>query len=155
MIDGVVVRELKPIPDERGWLMELMRSDWEVFEKFGQAYLTTLYPDVVKAWHYHRKQTDNVVCLKGMLKLALYDSRRSSPTYKQVSELFMGDRKPLLVKIPPLVYHGFKSMGRETAYVINFPTELYNYTEPDELRLPADTKQIPYDWGLAPGLKHG
>jgi len=31
MIDGVVLRELKSIPDERGWLMELMRSDWDVF----------------------------------------------------------------------------------------------------------------------------
>jgi len=52
MIEGVIIRELKPIPDERGWLMELMRSDWEVFERFGQVYLTTLYPRVVKAWHY-------------------------------------------------------------------------------------------------------
>lgn len=155
MIDGVVLRELKPIPDERGWLMELMRSDWETFEKFGQVYLTTVYPGVVKAWHYHKKQTDNMICVKGMLKLALYDSRKLSSTYKQVQEVFSGDRKPLLAKIPPLVYHGFKGIGEETAYVINVPTELYNYKEPDEFRLPPDTKQIPYDWGLMPGLKHG
>ena len=155
MIDGVVLRELKPIPDERGWLMELMRSDWDVFEKFGQVYLTTVYPGVVKAWHYHKKQTDHVIRIKGMLKLALYDSRKSSSTYKQITEVFFGDRKPLLVKIPPLVYHGFKVIGGETAYVINVPTELYNYNDHDEFRLPPDTKQIPYDWGLTPGLKHG
>ena len=52
MIDGVVVRELKLIPDKRGWLTELLRSDWELFERFGHVYLTTVYPDVVKAWHY-------------------------------------------------------------------------------------------------------
>jgi dTDP-4-dehydrorhamnose 3,5-epimerase-like enzyme len=46
MIDGVAFRELKPIPDERGLLMELMRSDWGIFEKFGQVYLTTVYPGV-------------------------------------------------------------------------------------------------------------
>jgi len=155
MIDGVVLRELKPIPDERGWLMELMRSDWDVFEKFGQAYLTTVYPGVVKAWHYHKKQTDHMVCVRGMVKLTLYDSRKSSATYKQIEEVFAGERKPLLVRIPPLVYHGFKAIGAEIAYVINMPTELYNYKEPDEFRLPPDTKQIPYDWGLAPGLKHG
>ena len=155
MIEGVVLRELKPFADERGWLMELMRSDWDVFEKFGQVYLTTVYPGVVKAWHYHKKQTDHMICIKGMLKLALYDSRKSSKTYKQLAEVFFGDRKPLLVKIPPLVYHGFKAVGRETAYAVNVPTELYNYKEPDEFRLPPDTKQIPYDWGLAPGLKHG
>ena len=155
MIDGVVLRELKPIPDERGWLMELMRSDWDLFEKFGQVYLTTVYPGVVKAWHYHKKQTDNMICIKGMLKLVLYDSRKSSSTYKEVNEIFFGEQKPLLVKIPPLVYHGFKAIGGETAYDINVPTQPYNYKEPDEFRLPPDTKQIPYDWGLAPGLKHG
>jgi len=155
MIDGVVLRELKPIPDERGWLMELMRSDWEQFERFGQVYLTTIYPGVAKAWHYHKKQTDNMICIKGMLKLVLYDSRKDSRSHKQIEEIFTGDRRPLLVKIPPLVYHGFKAIGEETAYVINVPTELYSYKEPDELRLPPDTKQIPYDWGLAPGLKHG
>ena len=155
MIDGVVVRELKLLADERGWLVELLRSDWDVFEKFGQVYLTTVYPGVVKAWHYHKRQTDHMVCVKGMLKLVLYDSRKSSPTFKQIHEVFAGERSPLLVKIPPLVYHGFKAIGGETAYVINVPTETYNYKAPDEFRLPPDTKQIPYDWGLAPGLKHG
>ena len=135
--------------------MELMRSDWDLFEKFGQVYLTTVYPGVVKAWHYHKKQTDNMICIKGMLKLVLYDSRKTSSTYKEVNEVFFGEQKPLLVKIPPLVYHGFKAIGGETAYDINVPTQPYNYKAPDEFRLPPDTKQIPYDWGLAPGLKHG
>ena len=155
MIEGVRTKNLKVVPDERGWLMELMRSDWDVFEKFGQVYLTTMYPGVVKAWHYHKKQTDHMICIKGMLKLVLYDARKSSSTYKEVNEIFFGERKPLLVKIPPLIYHGFKAIGGETAYDINVPTQPYNYKEPDEFRLPPDTKQIPYDWGLAPGLKHG
>ncbi len=155
MIDGVVIRQLRQLVDERGWLVELMRSDWDLFEKFGQVYVTTVYPGVVKAWHYHKKQTDNMACIKGLLKLTLYDSRKSSATYKEISEIFMGDRNPLLVKIPTLVYHGFKALGEDTAFVINIPTELYNYEKPDEFRLPPDTTQIEYDWGLAPGLKHG
>jgi len=155
LIDGVVIRQLRQLVDERGWLVELMRSDWDLFEKFGQVYVTTVYPGVVKAWHYHKKQTDNMACIKGLLKLTLYDSRKSSATYKEISEIFMGDRNPLLVKIPTLVYHGFKALGEDTAFVINIPTELYNYEKPDEFRLPPDTTQIEYDWGLAPGLKHG
>jgi len=135
--------------------MELVRSDWEIFEKFGQVYLTTVHPGVVKAWHYHKKQTDNLVCVKGLLRLALYDSRETSRTYKQIVEILTGDQKPILAKIPPLVYHGFKGIGNETAYVINVPTELYDYEKPDEFRLAPDTKQIQYDWGLTPGLKHG
>lgn len=155
LIEGVKVRELNPIHDERGWLMEILRSDWEEFEKFGQVYLTTAYPSVVKAWHMHKKQTDNFTCIYGMMKVALYDSRTDSPTYKKINEFFIGELNPLLVSVPPFVYHGFKAIGSEPAYFVNVPTQLYNYKEPDEYRLPPDTKEIPYDWILEPGKKHG
>ncbi|MCJ7653093.1 MAG: WxcM-like domain-containing protein, partial [Actinobacteria bacterium] len=74
-IDGVAIKQLRVIPDERGHLMEMLRSDDEVFERFGQSYVTTTYPGVVKAWHMHSKQDDNIVCVHGMIKLALYDNR--------------------------------------------------------------------------------
>ena len=108
MIDGVKVRRLRFIPDERGFLMEMLRSDWEEYERFGQVYVTAAYPGVVKAWHYHKKQTDHFVCIHGMAKVALYDGREDSPTYREVVEFFVGRLNPCLIKIPPLVMHGFK-----------------------------------------------
>jgi dTDP-4-dehydrorhamnose 3,5-epimerase len=151
LIDGVVVKPLRVIPDERGFLMEMLRSDDEVFEKFGQAYITACYPGVVKGWHYHKKQTDHFVCVKGMAKVVLFDGREDSPTYRQVQEFFIGERNPVLLKIPRMVMHGFKAVGTEMAMIINFPTELYNYKEPDEYRIPWDSKDIPYDWSLHNG----
>lgn len=146
MIEGVRIRKLKPIPDERGYLMEILRSDWEEFEEFGQVYVTAAYPGAVKAWHYHRLQTDHFICLQGMAKVVLYDGREDSPTYRQIDEFFIGHLNPLLVKIPPLVMHGFKGLGPGMTLMVNVPTELYNYQEPDEYRLPPDTDQIPYNW---------
>jgi len=155
MIEGVKIKELKVISDERGWLTEILRCDDDIFEKFGQVYFTTAYPGVVKAWHLHKKQTDNFTCIHGMMKVALYDSRKDSPTYGEINEFFIGERNPLLISVPPLVYHGFKTIGTRTAYFLSVPTESYNYKEPDEYRLPADTNEIPYDWILEPGKKHG
>ena len=155
MIEGVKVKKLNPIPDERGWLMEILRCDDEIFEKFGQVYITTAYPGVVKAWHCHKFQTDNFTCIKGMMKVALYDARENSKTYREINEFFIGEKNPLLIKVPPMVYHGFKAIGDETAYFLNIPTLPYNRKEPDEYRLPPDTKEIPYDWILTPGKKHG
>lgn len=155
MIDGVGTKILKMVPDERGWLMEILRCDDEIFKSFGQVYVTTAYPGVVKAWHYHRKQTDNFTCIKGMMKVALYDGRNGSRTYGEVNEFFVGERNPLLISVPPLIYHGFKAIGDETAYFINIPTRAYDYEEPDEYRLPPDTDMIPYNWILTPGKKHG
>ncbi|GFP19250.1 dTDP-4-dehydrorhamnose 3,5-epimerase [Candidatus Hakubella thermalkaliphila] len=151
MIDGVKIKKLRVIPDERGFLMEMLRSDDEIFEKFGQVYVTAGYPGVVKGWHYHRKQTDYFTVVKGMAKVVLYDGREGSPTHGEINEFFMGDMNQILLKIPPLVMHGFKALGTEPAYVINCPTEVYNYEQPDEYRLPYDTIEIPYDWGIKMG----
>lgn len=155
MIKGVIIKVLKQIPDERGWLTEILRNDWEHFKGFGQAYITAAYPHVVKAWHMHKKQTDDLTCIKGMVNLVLYDDRKSSQTKSEINEFIMGDKNPLLVQIPPRVWHGFKTISEEHALLLNVPTEVYNYNEPDEHRLPANTERIPYDWKLAPWLKHG
>ncbi|MCZ7397253.1 MAG: dTDP-4-dehydrorhamnose 3,5-epimerase family protein [Candidatus Methanoperedens sp.] len=131
-IDGVVIKNLKVIPDERGWLMEILRCDDEIFTKFGQVYMSTAYPGVVKGWHYHKKQTDNFTCVHGMMKVVLYDSRKESQTFKTLMELFVGEKNPILISVPPEVYHGFKGIGTETAYFLSIPTLPYNYEEPDE-----------------------
>jgi dTDP-4-dehydrorhamnose 3,5-epimerase len=146
MIEGVKVKELKVIPDERGRLMEILRSDDAIFEKFGQVYMTTAKPGVVKAWHYHKLQTDSFTCVSGRIKLALYDARENSPTFKQIQDFTLDLENPRLVQIPPDVYHGFKCIGTEEAIVINTITLPYNHASPDEYRVDAYDNNIPYDW---------
>ena len=146
LIDGVKIKKLKVIPDERGRLMEMLRCDDDLFIKFGQAYITTAYPGVVKGWHYHKKQTDNFAVVKGMMKVVLYDGREDSPTKGEVNEFFMGVHNPMLLQIPTYVYHGFKCISEEEAMVVNCPTEPYNYSEPDEFRVHPHENDIPYDW---------
>ncbi len=146
MIDGVVTKQLKFIPDERGRLMEILRRDEDLFVQFGQVYLTTTYPQVVKAWHYHKKQDDFIVCVKGSLKLVLYDDREGSPSCGQVQEFFIGDHNPMMVKVPKKVYHGWKCVGQEEALVINIPTEPYDRNAPDEFRMDPHVNEIPYKW---------
>jgi dTDP-4-dehydrorhamnose 3,5-epimerase len=151
MIHDVKTKKLRVIPDERGRLMEMLRSDDELFIRFGQAYMTTAYPGVVKAWHYHKKQVDHFVCVKGMMKVVLYDGRSESPSHKEIDEFFIGEHNPLLLQIPPYVFHGFKCISEQEAVVINLPTEIYDYKEPDEYRLPAHGSEIPYDWARKDG----
>jgi len=148
MIDGVRVKVLQVIPDERGRLMEILRADDEVFQQFGQVYMTTAYPGVVKGWHYHKKQADNFAVVKGVIKLVLCDRRESSPTRGEVNEFFLGEHNPQLVQIPPLVLHGFKCTGPEEAIVINCPTEVYNHQDPDEFRIDPASGEVPYDWAI-------
>jgi len=151
LILGVKKRSLFSIADERGRLTELLRSDWPEFIKFGQVYMTAAYPSVVKAWHYHENQIDNFVCVKGMIKLVLYDGRKNSKSFRTINEFFIGDYHSMLIQIPAGIYHGFKCISDGEALVINVPTAKYNSDNPDEFRLPAHTKKIPYDWSRKDG----
>lgn len=148
MIRDVRIKQLRVIPDERGRLMETLRCDDELFIKFGQAYITTAYPGVVKGWHYHQVQIDNFVGLQGMLKVVLYDDREDSPTRGEVNEFFLGVHNPVLLQIPRLVLHGFKAIGTQEAILLNLPTEPYRHDAPDEYRVDPRSPVIPYDWAL-------
>jgi len=152
MIDGVIIKRAKVIADERGRLMEMIRCDEpDFFTGFGQVYMTTVYPGVVKGWHYHHLQDDNFAVVKGMIKLVLYDRRPDSPTFGEINQFFMGEHNPLLVHIPREVVHGFKGVGSDEAIIINLVTQPYNYQIPDEFRIDPHGGEIPYDWARKDG----
>ncbi len=144
-IDGVQVKPLRVVPDERGWLMEILREDDEQFRRFGQVYVSATYPGVVKAWHFHTRQTDNFACVAGLIKLVLVDTRQGSPTRDTINEFFLGVHNPMLVQVPKLVYHGWKCVSLEPALVLNVPDEPYDRANPDEQRI-APHGTLPYDW---------
>jgi len=146
VIDGVAVRGTRVLPDERGRLGEIFRADDPWFEKFGQVYFTTTYPGIVKAWHYHKIQTDLFYVIKGTVKVALYDDRKDSPTRGAVNELYLGEHCPGLLRIPPGVQHGWMCVSESEAYIVNIPSEVYNRNNPDEFRTHPHDNHIPYDW---------
>lgn len=149
MIDGVLVHPLRKIPDERGMVMHMLRSDDPYFERFGEIYFSVVYPGVVKGWHLHKEMTLNYAVVSGMIKLVLYDERPDSPTYKELQELFVGDSNYVLVHIPPGVWNGFKCISLTPAIVANCATLPH---DPGEIvRLSPLDNHIPYDWEL----KHG
>ena len=148
VIDGVKTKPLKLIPDERGVLAELVRRDDPMFTKFGQVYMTSAYPGVVKGWHYHKIQVDNFIGVRGMFKVVLYDDREGSPTRGEVNEFFLGVHQPMLLQIPIRVLHGFKAIGTEEAIMLNLPTEPYRHDAPDEYRVDPRSPDVPYDWAL-------
>jgi len=150
LIDGVRLRPLTRIPDERGWLMEILRADDPLFTRFGQVYVSATYPGIVKAWHYHKVQLDTFACVAGMIKLVLVDTRSGSPTEGAVNEFFIGVLNPQLVQVPSLVYHGWKCISEELSIVVNVPTEPYRHDDPDEFRIEAHGV-LPYDWSRHDG----
>ena len=146
MIDGVIIHPLKQIPDERGKIMHMLKSTDPHFEKFGEIYFSCVYPGVVKGWHRHSRMTLNYAVVTGLIKMVLYDDREGSPTHGQVEEIFLGESNYALLKVPPMVWNGFKGVGVQPAIVANCATIPH---DPKEIeRVDPFTPAIPYDWNI-------
>lgn len=150
MIDGVKIKKLKVIPDERGRLMEIFRVS-EIGIKPKQIYMTTAFEGVVKdkdKFHMHKNQTDNMCCIKGKMKLVLVDTREDSKTKGEINEFEIGEENFCLVTIPRRMLHAFKSL-KDEAFIINCIDHEYDKKNADELRI----KNTYYDWDKLCPLK--
>jgi dTDP-4-dehydrorhamnose 3,5-epimerase len=146
MIEGVSIIPLRQIPDERGRIMHMLRSDDPHFEQFGEIYFSTVYPGVVKGWHLHKRMKLNYAVISGTIKLVLYDDREDSSTHGEVQEITLGEGNYALVIIPAMVWNGFKGVGVVPAIVANCATIPH---DPDEIvRMDPFDNHIPYDWAL-------
>ena len=144
MIDGIKITPLKQIEDDRGKVMHMLRNDSANFIKFGEIYFSTVHPNKIKGWHIHKKMTLNYAVVHGEIKLVLYDARTNSKTKGEVQEFFLSQSNYKLISVPPLVWNGFKGIGKKTAIVANCADLPYDDSEIE--RKSAFDKTIPYDW---------
>jgi dTDP-4-dehydrorhamnose 3,5-epimerase len=149
VIDGVVVRPLRQIPDERGKVMHMLRRDDAWFQEFGEIYFSVVNPGVIKGWHLHSRMVINYAVPTGMIKLVCYDERAGSSTQGQLQEIFTGEDFYALVTVPTGVWNGFKGLGSKPAIVANCATIPHDPTE--IVRLDPFSDRIKYDWGVRHG----
>ena len=137
-IDGVLVKKLVVHKDNRGFLMEILRGSDECkvggSAHFGQYYLSTVYPAVIKGKHLHKVQTDHLCVIKGKAAVHLEDAREGSPSFGKKEVVMMGEDEWKLLIIPPHVWHSTENVGTDVCYFINYVTHEYNAKQPDEYR---------------------
>jgi dTDP-4-dehydrorhamnose 3,5-epimerase len=151
LIDGVVFRPTRPVPHDDGTLAEIARADWdEITDPIVHTHLTTTEPGRVRGWGLHQASTDRLFVVKGLVSFVVYDGRIRSRTFGAVNEVKVSERNPGLLIVPPNLYHGWKVIGTEEAFIINMPTSPYCYEDPDALDLPYESEPagsvVPWRW---------
>jgi dTDP-4-dehydrorhamnose 3,5-epimerase len=151
LVAGVQFRPTRPVPHEDGHVTEVARASWELLASpIVQVHITTTFAGRVRAWGLHPMGTDRLFVVSGLVKLAVYDGRKESPTFGHLSEFVVSEKNPGLLIVPPNLYHGWKNIGTTEAVIINMPTRMYQYEGPDALDLPWDSEAarrvIPYVW---------
>jgi dTDP-4-dehydrorhamnose 3,5-epimerase len=145
LIEGVIVRPAATIPDERGTLTEIINPAWQ----FGTypvvyGYQFTINPGRIKGWAIHYETDDQYFHNVGRVKIVLYDDRKDAPTYRMINEFCFTEHNRSFLTIPRGVYHAIQNIGTVEALLLNFPSQPYDYKNPDKYRLPLDTDYIPY-----------
>ncbi len=150
LISGVQAKPYDLWPDDRGYFLEVIRMKQGLAEHFPaestQVSAALSYPATIKAFHFHRHQTDLWVPAIGMFQVALVDLRESSPTFGVKNTFYLGALRPWQVLIPPGVGHGYKVIGENAGVLVYVTNRLYN--PKDEGRIPYNDPAIQYDWEL-------
>jgi len=144
MIEGVAVEQLKQIADNRGKVMHMLRCDSSLFTKFGEIYFSLVNSGAIKAWKRHLKMTQNFAVPIGKIRLVLYDDRKNSLTSGKAEVLEIGEENYCLVKIPPLIWYGFKGVSSGPSLIANCADMPHDPNEAE--RIEAFDRRIPYDW---------
>ena len=150
LIDGVVVKAHAVHPDDRGYFLEVARLGSGLVSGFPaqttQVSAALSYPGTIKAFHFHRRQTDFWVPVSGMLQVALVDLREGSRTFGGRNTLYVGALRPWSLLIPPGVGHGYKVLGTDAALLVYVTDRFYDPS--DEGRIPYNDPRIQYDWEI-------
>ena len=155
-IAGVDVREVKNVLKDNGCLTEVWRDDWGLRPSgVAQVFQALIEPQGISAWHVHAHATDRLFASHGHLKIVLYDARLQSASKGRINVFHCGSARPMLIVVPPGVWHGVQNVGAAPALLLNLPDHAYAYEAPDHWRLPADNDQIPYSFTKAGGPPHG
>jgi dTDP-4-dehydrorhamnose 3,5-epimerase len=143
-IAGVIIHELGNVLTRSGLLLEVFRANWPIGGvSVQQINWVQLNPGGVTDWHHHVRQSDYLVGLGGNIKLALWDDRDESPTKGATDIIRLGAARPLVVIVPPRVWHGMRNESGMPAAYLNVTDEQYSYAEPDNWRLTPGDKNIP------------
>jgi dTDP-4-dehydrorhamnose 3,5-epimerase len=150
LIDGIQINPFPVWPDDRGYFLEVARLGQGLVSGFdattSQVSAALNYPGIIKAFHFHRFQTDYWVPVAGLLQVALVDLRSTSKTYGAKNTLYVGALRPWQVIIPPGVAHGYKVIGEQPSVLVYITNR--NYDPKDEGRIPHNDPSIAYDWEL-------
>lgn len=146
MINDIKITPLKIISDNRGKVMHMLRIDSPIFKSFGEIYFSTIFKNSIKAWHLHRDSTLNYVCVKGKVKLVLFDDRKNSSSKGNFQELILSPKNYFLVTIPPNIWNGFKGIDEEESIIANCLDLPHN--EKMMIRKDSNDKYFKYNWKI-------
>ena len=144
LIDGLQLKTVQNVLARNGVVTELWRPEWLGPEtRPGHVTHVTLAAFSETNWHCHRVQSDLLFVVRGLIKIAFYDDREESPSYRRLNVLPFSPLRPTLIAIPPGIWHALKNLDNTEAAYVTMNSRAFDYDDPDDWRLPPGDASLP------------
>jgi|SRR3989338_10466158 len=122
-IKGELAKKIKTFDihgKENGYLVELFKEGKKTI-----AYLTITKPGCFKGFHLHKVRAARYACIKGKIKIILFKDGK-------FEEYILDSKEPKRLFIPKQIPTGIENIGKEDAFLINYPDPAYDPDLKDE-----------------------
>ena len=85
---------------ESGEVKILSKND-SFFKKFGECYISEIKPKKIKAWRYHKKNSQKIFLIEGKCKVILIKK-------KIIKKFILNSTNPSMLIIPKKTWYGYK-----------------------------------------------
>tara|TARA_B100000767_G_C19265904_1_gene329204 strand:+ start:43 stop:471 length:429 start_codon:yes stop_codon:yes gene_type:complete len=139
------IENYKPLifKNSKGDLLRFIKKKDKGFFNIAEIYFSEIKPNKIKAWKKNNNKTQLISVPLGLVKIVVYDDRKRNKS-KKISEVILGRKKHKVVKIPPRVWYGFKSLSKNISLIVNCTNKPHN--EKYAIAIDFDSKTIPYKW---------
>lgn len=144
LISGIIINDLKIIDHPKGEILHLFKQNDLGYYNFGEAYISKIKFNCIKAWKRHLKMTSNLIIPIGEVKIVIYDNRIDSPTFKFTNEFVLSIYNYKRITIPPKLWYGFKGLSQTDSYIINFSNIIHDPLEQESADL--SNFELNYKW---------
>ena len=134
ILEGMSIRNLSVIENEKGSVLHMIRSDSEYFETFGEIYFSEVMPNAIKGWKKHNIMTLNLVVITGEIKFVITDK-------KNYFEVILSKDNYQRLSIAPGLWLAFKGLSK-TNVLLNLANIEHDPHEIEKISL----SDLDYDW---------
>lgn len=132
---GVKLHPLRTISHPKGDIFHAVKKSSEDFEKFGEAYFSSINYNEIKGWKKHKKMILNFVVPIGEVQFVVFDGDLFFTT-------ILSKNNYQRLTIAPNLWVAFKGMSEGNNLVLNIASIEHDPTESFNINV----NDIEYDW---------
>lgn len=120
----VIIKPLQKFHLKEGDVLHALKASETEFNKFEEAYFSTIKFNKIKAWKRHLRMTMNLIVPVGEVQFNFYSQEK-----KLLSNTIIGERNYSRITVPPMTWFGFKGLASSTSYILNISNKFHDPSE--------------------------